>query len=98
MAASAALTKTAGFHPEYRLVDILSDRLVVRYDDSLQSIVIEHLNDEGRMGPLVRVRHETYSKMSFEECSEFLGARVLLLMPSMREHFKAELDKMASSP
>jgi hypothetical protein len=75
-------------------MDVLSDVLTVRFDSKSNSLMILRPDDAQ---PLVQVRHETYSAMSFDEAAEFVGARILLLMPEMRKQFDAEIKQMASS-
>jgi len=76
----------------------LSDSFTVRYDDALKSIVIVHPDKDELQSPLVQIRQATYTNMSFKELAEFLGARLLLLMPTMRAHFKEEIDRMNEQP
>ena len=75
-------------------MNFLSDLLNVRYDDKLKSVVIEHPDKGEFPTPLVQVREETYAGMTFEKLAEFLGARLLLLMPAMRDHFKQDIERM----
>jgi hypothetical protein len=75
-------------------MDVLSNVLTVRFDPASKSLMILRSDDAA---PLVQVSEETYSQMSFEEAAEFVGARLLLLMPGMRDQFDNEIKKMASS-
>ena len=75
-------------------MNFLSDSLNVKYDTALCSLVITHSDRRDFPDPLVRIREETYRRMNFEELSKFLGARVLVLMPTMRAHFKDEIERM----
>ena len=79
-------------------MNIFSDSLIVRYDQRLQSIVIEHPDKREFSSPLVQIREETFEQMTFAKCAEFIGARLLLLMPTMREHFKEEIEQMKNRP
>jgi len=47
--------------------------------------------------PLITVRPETIEMMEFDEVAHFLGTRLLLLMPGMREHFQEHLERLAAS-
>lgn len=78
-------------------MNFLSDVLTARYDQELRSLVIEHPDKREFSAPLVQMREETYSAMSFDDFAKFLGSRLLLLMPTMREHFKDEIERMKSS-
>jgi hypothetical protein len=75
----------------------ISDSLLIRYDDELKSIVIAHLDRTRFPHPFVQIREETYASMNLTELSEFVGSRILLLMPTMRDHFKDEIDRLADS-
>ncbi len=77
-------------------MNFLSDSLCVRYDAALKSIVVEHPDRAQFPQPLVQIREETYATMNLMELSEFIGLRLLLLMPTMRDHFKEEIERMAS--
>ncbi len=78
-------------------MDFLSETLTVRFDATTKSLLILHPDKEKIAQPLVQVREETYSTMSFDEAAEFIGARILLLMPAMRKHFDADIQRLASS-
>lgn len=78
-------------------MDFLSETLVVRFDYTSKSLLICHPDKTKFPDPLVTIREATYSEMEFEEACEFIGSRILLLMPGMRDHFKSALDRMANS-
>lgn len=78
-------------------MNFLTDSLRIRYDEGLKSIVIEHSDSEQFPMSLVRIREETYAEMGFAELAEFLGSRLLLLMPSMRSHFDKDIERMKSN-
>ena len=66
-------------------MNILNDRFIVRYDETLQSILIVPPDEKVVPGAIVRIRDDTLDKMNFLEGSQFLGERLLLLIPQMRE-------------
>lgn len=78
-------------------MEFLSHTLVINFDSSSKSLLISHPDKSKYPDPLVTIREETYSGMNFEEATKFVGSRILLLIPAMREHFKDELNRMASS-
>jgi hypothetical protein len=78
-------------------MDFLSSTLVVRLDPTSECLLISHPDSLKFPEPLVTIRKETYSGMNFEEATAFVGSRILLLIPGMREHFKGELNQMAST-
>jgi hypothetical protein len=43
----------------------------------------------------VRIRAETLDKMGFVEASQFLGERLMLLIPQLRDRYKDDLAKLA---
>jgi hypothetical protein len=75
----------------------LSSTLVVNYDSASQNLQISHPDQRQFSQPLVTIRAETYSAMSLEELAEFLGSRLLLLIPEMREHYKDHIEQLAAS-
>jgi hypothetical protein len=44
----------------------------------------------------VRIRKETLEKMTFAEAAEFLGERLLLLIPRMRDQYAKEIERMGN--
>jgi hypothetical protein len=76
----------------------LSNTLIVQFEQSTGNLLIVHPNREEFPHPLVTVRPQTYSAMSFNEAAEFVGSRVLLLIPGMREQYKEHIQRLASSP
>jgi hypothetical protein len=78
-------------------MSFLSNAWVVHYDEASKSLLISHPDTATFADPLVNIRAETYSAMSLEELSEFLGSRLLLLMPAMRARFEPEIEKLSNS-
>lgn len=78
-------------------MEFLSQVFSVRFDPTSRCLLIVHPDKTTFPDPLVTIRHETYSGMSFQEMSAFLGSRLLLLIPEMRDHFKTELDHLGAS-
>lgn len=74
---------------------ILNDTFIVKYDAALQSILIFHPDESLVPGPLVHIRSETLGKMNFMEASQFLGERLMLLIPQLRELYADDLAKLA---
>jgi hypothetical protein len=67
-------------------VNILSDELVVKWDEAMDSLLIVH-PDTNVPGPIVRIRASTLADMSFQEASTFIGERLALLMPALRARY-----------
>jgi hypothetical protein len=76
---------------------ILNDTFIVKYDEALQSILIVHPDEKKVPSPVVRIRAETLAKMSFLEASQFLGERLMLLIPQLRERYAGDLAKLAKA-
>jgi hypothetical protein len=81
----------------YTVMNFLSNTLIVSFDENTQSLLISHPDTTNFPQPFVTIRQETYSAMKFDEASEFLGARLILLIPAIREHFKEEIDALSKS-
>lgn len=81
----------------YAFMNFLSNALSIRYDESTKSLLIEHPNKKSFPDPLVTVREDTYSSMTLDQACEFIGSRIILLMPAMREQYKEEIDRLAAS-
>ena len=77
--------------------NVLNDKFIVRYDEKLQSLLIIHPDEKQVSNPLVTIRAETLAKMSFLEASQFLGERLMLLIPQLRELHKTDLAKLAKA-
>lgn len=76
-------------------MNILNDKFIVEYDDKAQNLLIIHPDEKQVSNPLVTIRAETLAKMNFLEASQFLGERLLLLIPQLRERYKDDLAKLA---
>lgn len=77
-------------------MNILNDTFIVKYDVELQSILIIHPDENRVPSPLVRIRMETLDKMNFLEASQFLGERLFLLIPQLRERYADDLSKLSN--
>ena len=67
--------------------ELLSNEFIVRWDDDLQSLVIVHPDGERFPRPHVQIRSSTLSEMTFEQASQFIGERLVLLIPALRERY-----------
>jgi hypothetical protein len=79
---------------------ILSNDLEIQYDVDSGCLCLWHPNLRAKRVRLVEIRKATLGEMSFSEASQFVGERILLLMPAMREQFKDYLwtDDGATPP
>lgn len=77
-------------------INVFNDTFIVKYDDSLQSILIIHPDENVISRPIVQIRAETLEKMNFLEASQFLGERLMILIPQLRDRYSADLAKLAN--
>jgi hypothetical protein len=67
--------------------ELLSNEFIVRWDEELNSLVIVHPDGERFPRPHVQIRSSTLADMTFEEASQFIGERLVLLIPALRERY-----------
>jgi hypothetical protein len=66
---------------------VLSNALRVRWYVGLQSLIIEHADKtEGEL-PQIEIRSETLDQMNFVKATSFIGERIALLIPSLRDRY-----------
>jgi hypothetical protein len=78
-------------------INIFNDTFIVKFDENLQSILIIHPDEKVTSRPLVQIRTETLATLNFLEASEFLGSRIMLLIPQLRDRYTDDLAKLANS-
>jgi len=78
--------------------ELLSDQFTVRWDASLDSLVIVHPDPSAVPGNVVQIRSSTLANMSFAEASQFIGERLVLLMPSLRKRYVDESTGLVRDP
>lgn len=69
-------------------MNIFSNRFEVEFDEVRDAVLIRHPNRQEFPTPLIEIRRETLKEMSLKEASEFIGERLILLTPVLRELFK----------
>ena len=67
--------------------DLLSNEFVVRWDTQLASVLIVHSDVAKFPQPLVQIRSETLATMNWRDASQFIGERLILLMPALRDRY-----------
>ena len=67
---------------------ILSDNFMVEYDKKKDALLIRHKNTQTYPTPLVEIKRDTLSTMTLSQASQFIGERLILLIPSLRDLFK----------
>lgn len=65
--------------------ELLSNEFIVRWDEKLNGLMIAHPDGERFPRPHVQIRSSTLADMSFEQASQFIGERLALLIPALRE-------------
>ena len=69
-------------------MNIFSSHFKVEYDEVHDAFLIWHPDHQHFLRPLIEIRRETLKDLSFNEASEFIGSRFILLMPALREMFR----------
>lgn len=77
-------------------MNIFNDTFIVKYDEALDSLLIIH-PDESMPSPLVQIRAEIFEEMNFLEASQFLGERLLILIPQLQARYSEDLAKLRES-
>jgi hypothetical protein len=72
-------------------MNIFSSRFEVEVDDVRGTVLIHHPDRQQFQTPLVEIRRETLEKMSFKDAAEFIGERLILLIPPLQEMFREYL-------
>lgn len=67
--------------------ELYSNEFVVRWDGALNSLLISHPDTKCFPQPHVQIRAETIDEMDFETASQFIGSRLALLIPALRERY-----------
>jgi len=67
--------------------ELLSNEFIVRWDEELNSLVLVHPDGERFPQPHVQIRSSTLADMNFEQASKFIGERLVLLIPALRERY-----------
>jgi len=79
-------------------MNFLSNTLIVEVDTPTGNVLVSHPDRSIVPSALVTIRPEALETMESDEAAHFLGARLLLLMPAMREHFRTHIERLAASP
>ena len=66
----------------------LVSKLRIEYSDEQQALLIINPDLAFNEGVMIKIRVETLADMDFQHASEFVGSRILLTIPEMRELFK----------
>ncbi len=83
------LPKTLGLK-KMNSENILSNQWNIRWDDERKSLIFEKIEKNGEKRELIQIRENTFNKMTLEEASKFIGQRLILAIPSLREKYNKE--------
>jgi len=72
-------------------VNIYSDTFTIKFDNETKHILIIHPDHQN---PIVTIRPETLDKMDFTQAAQFLGERLLILIPQLQERYADDLAKL----
>lgn len=75
-------------------MNIFNDTFILRFDEETQSLLIIHPDEYVMSRPVVQVRAETLDKMSFLEASQFIGERLLILIPQLQSRYAEDLKSL----
>ena len=68
-------------------MNILTNELNLRYDEVQKKLAICHPDQATFPTPLIEITLTTIENMTFSEASQFLGERLILLIPDLRKQF-----------
>jgi len=69
--------------------DLMSNQIKVTWDEKLDSLLIDHA-DRNNPRALIQIRNETHDEMTFEEASNFIGQRLIMLIPGLRSKYESQ--------
>ena len=67
--------------------ELFSNEFLVRWDEEHRCLFVVHPDRRTFPEPLVTIRESTLSEMNFEAAAEFIGSRLALLMPALRDRY-----------
>jgi hypothetical protein len=76
-------------------INIFNDTFIVKYDEDLNSLLIIHPDQKIMSRPIVQIRAETLDEMNFLQATQFLGERLMILIPQLRDRYADDLSKLA---
>ena len=67
--------------------DLFSNELLLQWDEEQRCLFVMHPDRVKFPEPLVTIRESTFSEMTFASAAEFIGSRLALLMPALRDRY-----------
>lgn len=64
------------------------NRYIVEFDGERDAYVVDQPDRDPDLLPMIVIRRETLEPMTLKEASEFIGSRLILLTPELKEMFK----------
>lgn len=68
-----------------------SNKYIVEYNDDHGEFIIDFYKKTNDCMPLVIIKTEVLKEMNFKQASEFVGERLILLMPALRKIYEEYL-------
>jgi hypothetical protein len=65
-------------------VNVHSNSFYVEFDVERDMLVVRHPDHQEFKTPFIEIRRETLNEMTFKQASEFIGERLILLIPSLK--------------
>lgn len=67
--------------------DVFSSSFLVRWDSDRQALSIIHPDQDRFPSPLIQIASSTLDDMDWKEASQFIGERLVLLIPELRNRY-----------
>lgn len=67
--------------------DLFSNEFFVRWDEEQRCLLVVHPDQRRFPEPLVTIRESTLAEMNFSSAAEFIGSRLALLIPALRDRY-----------
>lgn len=67
--------------------ELFSNEFFVRWDDQRRCLLLVHPDRAKFPEPLVTIRESTLAEMNFATAAEFIGSRLALLIPALRDRY-----------
>lgn len=66
---------------------LLSHEFLIRWDEERRCLLVMHPDREKFPEALITIRESTLAEMNFDAAAKFIGSRLALLMPALRERY-----------
>jgi len=69
-------------------INVHSNAFYVEFDLQKDMLVVRHPNHQEFQTPFIEISRETLNEMTFKQASEFIGERLILLMPPLKAMYQ----------